>query len=125
MNNTVFQGMTPYGLVEICQGVGETYCLHFPSFFWVFQAPNDLLAVLCPFLVTLYSPVKFNLLFPHVFLGALAGSLLCPTVSHLIPRRNVSFSVVSEPYHLFQCSSIFTYTSPTLPLAALARSLPV
>jgi hypothetical protein len=41
----------------------------------------------------------------------------------LLPCRTVSFSVVPVQYHLFQCSLLFTYTSPTLPLAALARSL--
>jgi len=117
--------MTPCGLVEICHGVGGIYHLHFPSFSWVVLAPNDLLVVLCPLLVTLYSPVEFNLLFPHVLLGAPAGSLPCPTISHLLLCRTVSFSVVPVLYHIFQCSLLFTYKSPTLPLAALAISLPV
>jgi hypothetical protein len=35
VNNMVFYGMTPCGLVDICQGVAETYRLHFHSFSWV------------------------------------------------------------------------------------------
>lgn len=125
VNNMVFQGMTPCGLVEICQGVGGTYRLHFPSFSWVVLAPNDMLAVLCPLLVTLYSPVEFNLLFPLVFLGTLAGSLPCPTISHFLPCRTVYFSVVPV---LYPVSSSRVYSSPThpptLPLDATA-ALPV
>jgi len=117
--------MTPCGLVEICQGVGGTYRLHFPSFSWVVLAPNDMLAVLCPLLVTLYSPVEFNLLFPLVFLGTLAGSLPCPTISHFLPCRTVYFSVVPV---LYPVSSSRVYSSPThpptLPLDATA-ALPV
>ena len=117
--------MTPCGPVETCQGVGGTYRLHFPHFSWVVLVPNGLLAVFCPFLVTLYSPMEFNLLFPYAFLGTPAGSLPCP-ISHLLPCRTVSFSVVPVLYPVFSSAAYSSpTTSPTLPLAAMARSLPV
>lgn len=114
--------MTPCGLVEIRQGVGGTHHLHFPSFTWVVLAPNDLPSKLCPFLVSLYSPMEFNLLFPHAFLG---HTSCVPSLSHHFPLASthscILFCFPCYVLHLFQCSLLFSYHLPNPSLGCIGQ----
>jgi len=115
--------MTPCGLVEICQGVGGTYCLHFPSFSWVVLAPNDMLAVLCPLLVTLYSPIGVQ---PSLSTCVSWHTSWVPFLSHHFPLSSmqncVLFCCPCTVSCLFQCSLLFTYTSPNPSLGCIGCS---
>lgn len=107
---------------RICQGVGGTHCFIFPAFSGLFLIQLTCLQSsflsLCPCI--LHQSSTFS---SHIhFLAISAEFHPCPTISHLLPWRATSISVV--PVLSSAAYSTLT-TSPTLPLAPLDRSLPV
>jgi hypothetical protein len=121
VNNMVFWDMMPCGLVEF---VLPMFCKNMPSsssqYFFSCFGPHWPVLSLCPCILQWSSIFSFH----TYFLNALAGSLPCPSSSHWLPCRAVSFSLslyltLSFPMQL----TLLLPPSPPPPfLTALARS---